>query len=114
MYRDTTPKWSWVEAFCKFGFDDGDGTVETNKVAKYLKSEGFKIKIFKWRPHNTIIVSIQKDGCEFMPDKSSGFLIGYHDPRAYLSARLTEMLDKTFPPSMNFVFPLSNFNKIGD
>jgi len=102
--------WQWVEAFYKFGFDDGDGKIETGSVVSFLRAAGFKVKAFKWKPHNTIIVSIQKDAIELMPDKIAGYYIGYHDPREYLPARLIEVLDIAFPPTADFVFPLQGAN----
>lgn len=109
-FRKEKLKWQWIEAFYKFGFDDGDGNIETGSVVDFLKEAGFRAKTFKWIPHNTIIVSIQKDRVEYMPNKISGYRIGYHNPREYLPAYLIEMLDIAFPPTSDFVFPLCGVN----
>jgi hypothetical protein len=104
-FRNKKIKLQWVEAFYKFGFDDGDGKVETGRIVRFLTEAGFRAKTFKWQPHNTIIVSIQKDGIEYIPSKIADYRIGYHSPREYLSAYLIEMLDTAFPPTSDFVFP---------
>ena len=35
---------SWSEAFDKFGFNDGDGQVETNQVCDVLEAAGYTVE----------------------------------------------------------------------
>lgn len=82
----------WTHAFDKFGYDDGDGNVETPLIAKALGQHGYLVKYSRWSPHNTIIYSIVKDDVEFMPQENSEFVIGYDDPRNYLSSKILKIL----------------------
>ena len=83
----------WSEAFNKFGYDDGDGVVETPLVAEILENAGYRVKYSRWSPHNTIIYSIKKDGTELMPLDHHFWRIGYDDPRAYLGKNIIRILD---------------------
>lgn len=103
---DQKPDWQWVEAFYKFGFDDGDGHIETARVTGLLEDVGFLTDVFEWRPHNTIIVSIKNKDIEYMPIHSPAVLIGYHDPHDYLPDFIINLLDEKFPPTKRFAFPL--------
>jgi hypothetical protein len=82
--------WRWEEAFCKFGFDDGDGLVMTEAVAEVLRQAGCTVSTHLWGCHNVIITRIERDGVSLIPD---GTTIGYADPRAYLPDGLIELLD---------------------
>ena len=88
--------WKWEEAFDKFGFGDGDGQVETYDVAAALERAGYIVEIETWGLHNTLIVSIVKDGEEMMPLCSSEVAIGYDDPRDYLPEEIVRILDRAF------------------
>ena len=79
--------------FAKFGYDDGDGQVQTRAVAKILEDFGYKVKYSRWGPHNTIIFSIVKDGVEYMPLKNPQFVIGYDDPKIYLPDSIRDILN---------------------
>lgn len=92
----------WHEAFAKFGYDDGDGKVETLLVAKILRNAGYTVKYSRWGPHNTIIYSIQKDGVEYMPLHDTRFIIGYDDPQIYLPDSIQDVLNLKLPPVMLF------------
>lgn len=89
--------WRWEEAFDKFGFGDGDGQVETPTVEAVLENAGFTVKSEPWGMHNTVILSICKDGVEAMPHENSKFIIGYDDPRSYLPSEIVELLDRELP-----------------
>ncbi|MCB0832884.1 MAG: hypothetical protein KDC45_05435 [Bacteroidetes bacterium] len=83
--------WSWEEAFDKFGFNDGDGQIETSAVAKVLLDAGYQVELGGWFLHNMIILSIQKDGEELIPQ--TGYELGYDDPRDYLPQSIIDLLD---------------------
>lgn len=87
--------WRWQEAFDKFGYDDGDGLVETPLVVDELESHGYRCKAVELGMHNTVIVSITTaDGTELIP---AGTRIGYADPRTYLPGEVIALLDRAFP-----------------
>lgn len=86
----------WSHAFYKFGYDDGDGYVETHLVAEVLESAGYHVKYGRWSPHNTIIYSITKDGLEYMPVDNSSVRIGYDFPENYLPKRIQDVLNCNF------------------
>jgi hypothetical protein len=48
--------------------------------------------------HNTVIMSIKKDGIELMPVDQPGIHPGYDDPRTYLPADMVALLDRELPP----------------
>jgi hypothetical protein len=91
-------RWSWEEAFDKFGFDDGDGIVMTDVVANALRQRGYTVTAEPWGSHNVIIGSIRtKKGNELIPENTN---IGYDDPRSYLPKRIIKLLDEAFPGHM--------------
>lgn len=53
-----TYNWFWTEAFDKFGFNDGDGQVETWNVESVLTEAGYDVTVTGWGMHNTVITSI--------------------------------------------------------
>lgn len=89
--------WSWTEAFDKFGFNDGDGQVETWNVEAVLSGAGYDVAVVGWGMHNTVISSIKKDGKEFIPCEDEGVTFGYDDPRSYLPAEIVNLLDQALP-----------------
>ena len=92
----------WHEAFAKFGYDDGDGSVKTPLIAQALENAGYDVKYSRWSPHNTLIYSITKNGTEYMPDAVSKYRIGYDDPKEYLSGEIISLLDEAFPTAIVF------------
>ncbi len=90
-------EWNWVEAFDKFGFNDGDGQVETGLVASALNEAGYEVITEEWGMHNTVISSIKKDGKDLIPDDGQ-IDTGYDNPRDYLPESIIDLLDKEFPP----------------
>lgn len=89
--------WSWREAFDKFGFNDGDGQVETWQVEAVLVEAGYEVTVEGWGFHNTVITSIKRDGQELMPYGNPNFSIGYDDPHDYLPSEIVELLDSRLP-----------------
>jgi hypothetical protein len=89
--------WSWTEAFEKFGFNDGDGQVETWNVESVLADAGYEASVEGWGMHNTVITSIKKNGVEFIPHDDPNVTFGYDDPRTYLPAAIVALLDEALP-----------------
>ncbi|MBU1210189.1 MAG: hypothetical protein KJ587_02830 [Alphaproteobacteria bacterium] len=90
-------RWSWTEAFEKFGFNDGDGQVETWQVEGVLTDAGYAVTVQGWGLHNTVITSVKKDGVEQIPYGRPGFTFGYDEPRSYLPPEIIALLDEHFP-----------------
>ena len=90
-------RWQWEDAFDKFGFNDGDGQVETWSVEEVLTGAGYDVEVQQWGLHNTVIVSLKKGGKEFIPMNDPQFTFGYDCPRLYLPEEITELLDKKLP-----------------
>lgn len=86
--------WHWEEAFDKFGFQDGDGSVETGQVESCLIEAGYDVVEDRYGLHNFIITSIKKDSVELIPASA---IVGYDNPRHYLPAEIVELLDKELP-----------------
>jgi hypothetical protein len=86
--------WRWEEAFDKFGFNDGDGQIETGQVRAALEDAGYCVDEQPWGCHNIVIVSIKLDGVEQILPTAK---IGYDDPRDYLPAEIITLLDEQFP-----------------
>jgi len=83
--------WSWEEAFDKFGFEDGDGSVMTDVVEAVLWDAGYSVTAEPWNSHNVVISSIKDaTGNEIIP---STVKIGYGDPRSYLPEAIVALLD---------------------
>ncbi len=95
-------RYHWHHAFAKFGYDDGDGDVQTPLIASILEKAGYAVKYSRWSPHNTIIYSIQKNGIELMPRNTPKFLIGYDDPEKYLPVDILNLLETECPPAILF------------
>lgn len=88
-------QWTWDEAFNKFGFGDGGGTIETQTVVHVLGHAGYEVTTYHFGIHNEVIDSIKKDGVEHIPANTE---IGYADPRKYLPRNIVRLLDRNLPP----------------
>lgn len=87
----TLCSWTWEDAFDKFGFGDGEGHVQTARVAAVLEQNGYDVRHQYWGNHNDIIDSIMKDSVEQIP---ASVRVGYDDPRRYLPKRIVRLLDQ--------------------
>lgn len=86
--------WPWEDAFDKFGFEDGDGTIHTHEVARAIANLGYMVTQMRWGMHNTVITSIKDaSGLEQIPTDTR---IGYESPRSYLSEAIILHLDRVF------------------
>jgi hypothetical protein len=94
-----TLHWDWTESFAKFGFNDGDGQIETCEVQYVLLEAGYDITVDKWGCHNTLITSVKKNGLELIPFNNPKYRFGYDDPRRFFPEKLISLLDREFPPS---------------
>ncbi len=56
-----TVHWEVLEAFAKFGFDDGDGLIKTDVVVDALRVQGFECSAFGGL-HNTWIGRVEGHG----------------------------------------------------
>ncbi len=92
---DGQHQWHWEEAFAKFGFNDGDGQVETWSVEAVLLEAWYQVVVNQWGLHNTVIVSIIRDDVKYIPVK--GICFGYDNPRDYLPGEIIALLDKELP-----------------
>jgi len=90
--------WNWVDAFDKFGFDDGDGQIETPMVVWALEEAGYNVESTDWGLHNNVIISIKKDSVELIPYDNPEYRFGYSDPHDYFPEYLVNLLDEAFPP----------------
>lgn len=91
-------QWHWEEAFEKFGFNDGDGNVETENVVEVLSSAGYEVESRQWGLHNVIIVSlIDREGRQLLPIDHPTLVLGYDDPRTYLPQAVIDLLDRELP-----------------
>ena len=87
--------WLWEEAFDKFGFNDGDGQVETDTVIAALAEAGYVAEAHPWGWHNVVIHSIKdRDGRELIP---ATITLGYDHPRGYLPRAVIDVLDAALP-----------------
>ncbi len=91
--------WDWTEAFAKFGFNDGDGQIETWQVEDVLIAAGYEVMTDNWGCHNTLITSVRRDGEELIPLSDPAYRFGYDDPRRYFPDDLVALLDRKLPPS---------------
>lgn len=90
--------WTWEEAFEKFGFQDGDGDIQTPLVAHMLKRAGYEIAHARWGIHNDLITSVKRRGLECIP---ATVRIGYDDPRGYLPKAIVNLLDAKLPADLD-------------
>lgn len=97
-------RYPWNHAFAKFGYDDGDGDIQTAEIAKLLEGAGYTVQYAPLAAHNTIITSIVKDGIELMPLNDGNIRIGYDDPRLYLPEQVQVLLDSKIPYSGIFPY----------
>lgn len=98
-------RYHWHHAFAKFGYDDGEGSIETPHIADILERAGFIVEYASWPAHNIIITSIRKDGTEYMPLSDPQILIGYDDPATYLSPNIQNLLNAKLSPERFFSVP---------
>jgi hypothetical protein len=103
-------RYHWHHAFAKFGYDDGEGSIETPHIADVLERAGYMVEYSSWPAHNTIITSIRKNGTEYMPLSAPQVCIGYDDPATYLPANIQNLLNAKLPPErlfLHLIFPPS-------
>jgi hypothetical protein len=86
----------WVDAFDKYGYEDGDGTIHTPAIAEFLESKGYQVEYESYGHHNTIITELIDPNGKLVVRIGEGGYKGYEDPRGYLPAKLVEMLDEEF------------------
>ena len=96
-------RYHWHHAFAKFGYDDGEGTVQTPHIADVLERAGSTVEYASWPAHSTIITSIRKNGTEYMPLSDPQILIGYDDPITYLPQHIQNLLNAKLPPERLFL-----------
>lgn len=85
-------KWTWEEAFNKFGFNDGDGENFTFYVSSELEDYGAtNVLADTYGIHNYMIFEATINGTRYE-------FSGYDDPRSILPPDLVAHLDDTFPP----------------
>lgn len=93
---------NWCESFDKFGHDQGDDCVHTEKVAQALRVAGYYVETTDENMHNTVILKVgepMSDGTVkdvFAHDLPAGNRIGYTAPREMLPAEIVRFLDDTF------------------
>lgn len=85
--------WDWEEAFQKFGFNDGDGVVMTEHVARVLRDAGYAVTFEAWGLHNVVIASILLAGIEQIPDD---YDYCDDDLRERLPDYIVTLLDQSF------------------
>lgn len=90
-------RWDWTDAFNKFGFNSGMGQIETPAVAQVLEEAGFVVYVGGPNVHNSIIVSIRKEGKEFIPFENPKYRFGYDNPREFFPQEIFFLLDAKFP-----------------
>lgn len=93
---DSSFRWSWEDAFCRYGFNYGTGPVQTYTIQHALIENGYEVTLQQAGECNIVIISVKKDGTEQLQNpegKSIGFIL----PRKYLAAEVIALLDKTFP-----------------
>lgn len=95
--------WHWIEAFDKFGFNGGDGQIETWQVEAVLTQAGYSVEVQAWGMHNTMITSIKKDGQELIPHDNPDYQFGYDDPRMYFPAELVIFLNRELPSLSDYI-----------
>lgn len=86
----------WQDAFCKFGYNDGDGFVRSYDVAKCLKQAGYDVAIGNHGIHNTVINSIKQNSTELLPLNDPRVRFGYDNPRKFLPETIITLLDEVF------------------
>lgn len=87
-------EWHWEDAFDKFGFNDGEGQIETWTVGHILELAGYTVEIVGWGLHNSVIHSLKLADEEFIPEEDSEHVFGYDNPRNYLPKEIIKLLDE--------------------
>lgn len=91
----TIIEWTWLEAFDKFGFDDGDGWNGTHLVVDAIESLGYECDTDSWGCHNYMIFDVKdKEGKSVYTGDDPE--IGYDDPNSYLPEDIINHLNKEF------------------
>ena len=94
-------EWTWMEAFDKFGFGDGEDTNHTQEVVDVLKAAGYVCNPAGGM-HNYYMDSLKKDGQVWEPNLSDGFIeqMDENRPRTWLPGEVVDLLDKAFPDKL--------------
>lgn len=59
-----------------------------------LTAAGFEVEVETSEMHNTVIVSIRKEGRELIPHDDPKVTFGYDDARGHLLAEVVTLLDQ--------------------
>lgn len=88
---------NWADAFNKYGYDEGDGVVHTQRIVEFLESKGYQAEYEPWGHYNTLIVELIDPNGKLVIRVGEGkYQLGFDDPHRYLPAKLIEMLDEEF------------------
>ena len=89
-------QWRWEEAFCKFGFEDGDGWNGTDLVKRFIKKKfDYDCESDAWGCHNYMIFKIKNKNGKNIIDEDIN--VGYDDPTDYLPKHMIKALNDEFP-----------------
>lgn len=72
-------QWSVLEAFAKFGFQDGDGPNFSHDVGDALQDRGLQVELDTYGLHNYMVMSVTKPGTSEDPGWALEF-DGYQVP----------------------------------
>ncbi|WP_072387143.1 hypothetical protein [Hyphomicrobium sp. CS1BSMeth3] len=84
-------RWDWEEAFDKFGFGDGDGQIETDRVIDVLTEAGYQVEFGETGLHNTFIDKIADANGVTLYEADREF------SRDVLPAEILKLLDEKLP-----------------
>tara|TARA_R100001443_G_scaffold72179_1_gene80266 strand:- start:37 stop:420 length:384 start_codon:yes stop_codon:yes gene_type:complete len=89
--KRSTPTMNWMDAFDKFGFDDGEENKgQTEEIADFLSKNGYKTQLIEAGGHNTYIKWVVKE-----PEKFQNRLYEYPtDSRRHRGSPSRDSFDK--------------------
>tara|TARA_R100000700_G_C3135449_1_gene119103 strand:+ start:461 stop:829 length:369 start_codon:yes stop_codon:yes gene_type:complete len=98
--KRSAPTINWLDAFDKFGFDDGaENTGQTEEIAEFLRKNGYLAHLVEAGGHNTYISAVIEKG-EGIAYPKDGIKFRRSPDREYFKSELLKLLDGKYGKSM--------------
>ena len=96
----STPTMNWMDAFDKFGFDDGaEYKGQTVEISEFLRKNGYLAHLVEAGGHNTYISAVIEKG-EGIAYPKDGIKFPRSPDREYFKPELLKLLDDKYGKSM--------------
>ena len=100
--KRSAPTINWMDAFDKFGFDDGyENDGQTEEIAEFLEKNGYSAQLVEAGGHNTYITAVNEIGeMRSAYNRGGNRNIRGSPERKHFIPKLLKLLDEKYGKSM--------------